>query len=343
MYIKKYQLVSTDDMDETVVINEIEALTQLYKYHIESNVQPIESHTLEGFSLDTHKLPFANLSTYDSSGLCNAFSLFEKYNYLGKLDQIMVNKEYLETEGIELSLIEAGDLSGYKLSEEQHIRLNGSSILNPSSRQPYTGQEIYRASIDYYDEHTQNLANKVGDEEIGNLINLLNYLQDTLGTDNKEIQQFKLQPCYYYKEGSRRTEIMRGNQNRETGKIDIEGLLGNLKNNVPMILGVWKGSSGHSLLAYKYEKMADDTIKVYVSDSNIPLLEERNWMTESEKSCLNQYNQDVCDNVFVLFKYNQELDKWVYAYNPYLNGNYVYGSGYNFYIPNHYIEVEINK
>ncbi|WP_315080557.1 hypothetical protein [uncultured Clostridium sp.] len=71
---------------------------------------------------------------------------------------------------------------------------------------------------------------------------------------------------------------------------------------------------GHCVLAYKYEILSDDEVKVFVYDCNIPIT----------------YENDVADDVFILFKLIN--GEWEYLYRPVIdNTDYYKDSNYNSY------------
>jgi hypothetical protein len=76
-----------------------------------------------------------------------------------------------------------------------------------------------------------------------------------------------------------------------------------------------KANEGHSVLAYKYEMISDDEIKVFVYDCNIPITEDSN----------------ISDSVFILFKL---IDgEWQYIYRPLIGIDYYIDCDYNSYAP----------
>lgn len=76
-----------------------------------------------------------------------------------------------------------------------------------------------------------------------------------------------------------------------------------------------KGTSGHCVLAYKYEILGSDEIKVYVYDCNIPVTEENN----------------VAECIFILFKLLE--GEWQYIYRPFIEAEYYSDKNYNSYAP----------
>lgn len=74
-------------------------------------------------------------------------------------------------------------------------------------------------------------------------------------------------------------------------------------------------NTGHCVLAYKYEVLSNDEVKVFVYDCNIPIIDENN----------------VSDDIFILFKLIN--GEWEYLYRPFTDRDYYIDSNYNSYSP----------
>ena len=71
----------------------------------------------------------------------------------------------------------------------------------------------------------------------------------------------------------------------------------------------------HCVLAYKYEMLDNDEIKIFVYDSNIPITEDN----------------DVSQLIFILFKLVK--GEWQYVYRPYIEKDFYIDCNFNSYVP----------
>lgn len=81
---------------------------------------------------------------------------------------------------------------------------------------------------------------------------------------------------------------------------------------------------GHAILAYKYEIIDEDIVKIYIYDCNMPLFDENSELNTA-------INKDIINNTYILFV--KVKGKWQYIYCPIINGNYIYEGKYNSYVP----------
>ena len=103
--------------------------------------------------------------------------------------------------------------------------------------------------------------------------------------------------------------------------IDLnELLLNKIDGNSLVIIGISgydkKNNIGHCVLAYKYEILSNDEIKVFVYDCNIPITED---------------DINVPNQVFILFKLVK--GEWQYIYRPFIEKDYYIDSDFNSYVP----------
>lgn len=71
----------------------------------------------------------------------------------------------------------------------------------------------------------------------------------------------------------------------------------------------------HCVLAYKYEMLDNDEIKIFVYDSNIPITEDN----------------DVSQLIFILFKLVK--GEWQYTYRPFIEKDFYKDYNFNSYVP----------
>ena len=100
----------------------------------------------------------------------------------------------------------------------------------------------------------------------------------------------------------------------------------------PVVIGINNIRDGHALMVYAYDYVAEDVLKIYVSDSNYTILDEQLKDEERLKN-IKQFNQDVKENIYILCVKDKETERWEFIYNPKINHNYTYEGGYNSYIP----------
>ena len=76
-----------------------------------------------------------------------------------------------------------------------------------------------------------------------------------------------------------------------------------------------KGNIAHCVLAYKYELLGNDEIKIFVYDSNIPITKDN----------------DVSKSIFILFKLIK--GEWQYTYRPFIEKDIYIDYNFNSYVP----------
>lgn len=246
--------------------------------------------SVDGFNVVNNTLPFHNI-TIDpkDEGYCSGYCYFTRELFYGRLVKVL-RKHFKEV---------------YNLSFIMDVELN-----------MYTIKTV----------RTEDKVKYEVSKNIFEILKAVSYYQRMIENKGLFLKSDRVMPKRYI---GMKTAVMshynyllsrmRIYRTRIHNKLDLNKLLiQKLEANELVIIGMngynKNRSRGHSVLAYKYEILSDDEVKVFVYDCNIPITHEN----------------DVGDDVFILFKLiNAE---WEYLYRPVIdNIDYYKDSDYNSY------------
>jgi len=301
-----------------------------YKYDkIES------SYTVKGFDIRKNTFSFKNFaSDMSRGGNCLGISLLEQKLFNGNLN-LKEDGEY------DLSFI-SKDLGIYRLSQEEINKIykfqstatdKPAALLTGIKKDNMTIEEIYSQKNSEAEYENVVSINEIESKEIREILKAISYFQEEdrqlsekdylyLPQINGSKESAKILKERYL---STKNIITRNNFYGPKINKDInpEEILHRIKNDKLVVLGVSKSFQGHAVLGYRYEKINDDTIKIYVVDNNFPLFEN--------EAKYEEINNEIVNNMYILFKNTN--DGWVFKYNPVINNKYIYSGIYTSYSP----------
>lgn len=268
------QIYSEETKQESV--EKIEKLMQLssrfYGY------TPKQLKKLVNYSLEESKLNVRNFGSFNSEdGMRLGFSAYERLNYLDEIKDV----QNLETK----SKQKLGDI---EISQEERLLLseypfmNIGSISQPNTLNNYKSEVLYNIYTNYYiSKEEQDFSEELKDEELGKVLDDINYLAEKMNEDN--YPRTIIEPREYL--SSNNVDAVRDSNIKLLSNMEPSLITDRIDEDDPVVISISNKTGGHALLAYAYEKLSDDLILVYVSDSNFPLYEN-----EDEYKV---YNKDV--------------------------------------------------
>lgn len=321
-----FSTLSQEEADDR--IQKIEHMMQLNElYYDKESTNEESKERLATYDIEKDKLKISNVGSYNSTGgMCLGFSMFEKFNYMDALQEL---NERLPEE-IRLSDPSRQDLGNILLDEEDNLRLYGGSRLKAGTWVNLDSKTQYDIYTRAYRVKREDFSAKVKNDQAREILNAINYIQGVANSNREEYPQIEIKPNAYVELS---TAVYFNHPKRKiketlepsliTEKIDADE---------PVVIGINNIRDGHALMAYAYDYVAEDVLKIYVSDSNYTILDEETKDEERLKN-IKSFNQDVRENIYILCVKDRETDRWEYIYNPRVNHNYTYEGGYNSYIP----------
>lgn len=305
-----------------------------------------EKTVLENYNINTDKFNLPHISSYNSpGGVCSGYSLYEKLNYMAKrrsedekLNYIYNIKDGIIDEAktkyhVDLNkndnFVKNGiDLSKISISSEKwddiKLKIQGSNKIKSINTED---MKTFYYNIYNPEENIKDMSIAVGNnEKLSNILNTTNYLQYWF---NKNKHNFVFAKIEYDKDDSFDIEKFKKFFNKDR----LE----------PVIIAVHNNQGGHALLAYGYTIVDENTYKIYVSDSNIPIINNDDLFNELGLNKYfkkkEEYNNYIENNIYILLKRENESSRWNYIYNPTINNQtYAYKCEYNSYIAGSYME-----
>jgi hypothetical protein len=303
-------------------IANMDYLTNLNNSSAVSNSE-LPHNELKSFSLDKDIFTFKNIETFHNGrGVCSAIAYFEKLNYMNRLDELDIN-----INGEKLKLNGHYDLSNVTLNEDEVKKLykgrtsSDVSIVIPNKdTKTYSSESLYDL---YTGNYQENFKNKTNNDELRKILSSINYLQ----TNNTTFLKETIEPYRYSSKSIANNTVFYNIGNKYVHKeLDIKDITEKIDNDEPVGIGITNKYNGHAVLGYKYEYINENTLKVYVTDSNYPLLKA---MVHKESNII---NEDI-RSLYVLFNREDVNQRWHYIYDPTINSVKVYNGQYNSYIP----------
>lgn len=289
---------------------------------------------LRDFNFEKYTFPFKNFSSLNSDGVCIGISLFEKLNYTNTL------KDYnFKINGKIIKLNNKLDLSNYYLNSKDILNIYGYSYGLPYAKFREDIKINNRDASTLLDMSTKkktldNFKNKNLSKELTEILCTINYLKV-----NSDLIPSKTISPYSYKSRTDipgeilvelHSKIIYKNTKPVYRSLEIKNITTVIDHNIPVVISILNDLSGHSLFGYKYEYIDKNTMKLYVSDSNFPIVKDEEI----------SYKDEIKRNCYVLFKRDSEKSRWNFIYNPCIEGNYVYKGVYNSFIPGTYLYIQ---
>lgn len=349
--IEMYQKSEDDNNIKIVKI-----LIEMYQESKDTNnIKSENTKIIKDYDMNKHKFTFPNFGSYNqSNGMCSGFTVFEKLNYMKELKNIKPHYESLDGGKVEFSEIDENiDLGTIQIPYEEYSNITLCTSINKNKEDTelyIDGEMLYEKNMG----NIQNFKNKVSNDKTANILNIVNYLQMKFNENRNENTLSLIKPNEYI-DKENKDEI---NEYLESSReFEIKDITDTIDNDKPVIIGIsGVKSSGHAVLAYGYTKINEDKYKIYVSDSNLPIIKDEMYLN---KSTIEEWNNFVQNDVYILLKrgkvekkvvekeevekevVEKEEEKWNFVYIPNLNRK-LYGE-YNSYIPGHYMEVYKNE
>lgn len=304
------------------IVNEVCLLAETNKQYISKDG---EKYFVEKFDLKNNTLPFKNFASENSpGGNCEGYNIYELLHFEGRLEEFLGNNLKSRNE-YDISSIIPSEKDSY------NIYSNGSKYDATRELKHFNDYVGTINNIDYnkivelsFKDNNVSLKvesdfkdKKFENEKLKNILYDITFLHD-----NKISCRYATYPYY----SSDPVEIInKKNTNYLNG--DINYIKQTLENNKLIVLGINNKIAGHALLAYGYEKIDENNYKIYVKDSNIPLIKKEILSDIDIK-----VNNDIENNCYILFTKDILEDRWSYIYQPNINGVELYGY-YNSFVP----------
>lgn len=308
------------NMVKESIITEITSMVNLNK-DIQNKKGEIK--IVANFELEKDTLPFKNFRTSKSpGGNCEGYSMYELLKFEGKLKEFLGDNINGSGEE-EISELEFSDKdidNIYNVAKDDMINyyynydaLEGRKINYEGLLKKAYGFDREKETKIKSDFNAKEFDNK----ELKNILKDIEYIHS-----NKKYTIYETNPYY--------TTNPKENKNHINSKYsfgDIDFIKSNIDNDKLIEIAISNSVSGHSLLAYGYDRIDENNYKVYVNDSNIPIIKKDNLTPEDEK-----VNEDIKNNFYILFTKDILQDQWSYIYQPSINGNELYGY-FNSFLP----------
>lgn len=302
------------------VISEVTSIVNLNK---DIMYKKGEAKFVANFDIEKDTLPFKNFRSYSAAGgNCEGYNMYELLKFEGNLEKVLGEnmKSNSETDLSRLELSDKDIDNIYNVSEGDII--NYYLDYNILKDKPINYEKLVKKSYGYDKDESPKIESSYSDkefdnEELKNVLEDIEYLHK-----NKNYTIYNAEPYNTYSPKDKKKGI---NYKYSVGDIDF--IKNSIDDNKLIEIAMQNAISGHSLLAYGYEKIDENNYKVYVKDSNAPIIKKEVLTPEEVKA-----NEDIKNNFYVLFTKDILKDRWSYLYQPSINGYELYGY-YNSFIP----------
>lgn len=306
------------------IVNEVYSMVEVNREYISDTG---EGHFVANFNLESDTLPFKNFSTKGSpAGNCEGYNMYEILHFEGNLKEFlgenMKSKNEYNFSELTFSENDIENIYGVEKKEDQKEKLNYFNNFDGTVNLNINYSSIVEQAYGMYKSKNKKIEYDFSDKEFDNkeLKNILmdiSYLQNNKG--------YSIYTSYSYYNTNPLDKFKGVVKPYSSG--DISYIKQSIDNDKLIEIAIENNISGHSLLAYGYEKINEDNYKVYVKDSNFPLI-KKDILTEKDI----EVNNDIKNNFYILFTKEILKDEWSYIYQPSINGVEVYGY-YNSFVP----------
>ncbi|MFA9397835.1 MAG: hypothetical protein ACERKV_06175 [Clostridiaceae bacterium] len=311
----------------------------------EENMKGDTIKSVEEFNIQQDTFSFRNFGSRASSGgNCFGFAYVEKMYFLGDIKRSQENDENIF--GYDFVNINK-PLGNYKMDQDEIDNIYGS--LDNENLDSY--DKFVKLFYDAYkplDTNLLTLYNNVlfwekinfediKDQDMRQVLLAINYYQ--IKQSNIKPNIFYMPKVYKSKNqirmyrwdylGNNILNFFKKDNTVYKFNINVKDITGKIDNNKPILMAISSGTSAHAILGYAYEYVNNDILKVYVSDSNLPL-----FNNESKAFYI---NEKINGNTFIVFK--KINNEWQYKYDPYINNKYIYEHQFNSYMMGSWFEI----
>ncbi|SHI35929.1 hypothetical protein SAMN02745163_00085 [Clostridium cavendishii DSM 21758] len=305
----------------------------------------VNTKLIKDFDLRKYTISFKNMKNdFSTEGNCFGIAYIEKMNYLGKLPKNKENEGDLL--GYDITKINKS-IGDYNMDEDSINKIYGlNHDKNLDSRDKFNSlfyDDYKPKDLDLNSLYTllfnkqQQSYDDIKQKDIKEMLQAITYYQfkqKDIKPKTEYIPYVALgrldainNELYYY--GKRIKSILGIDKYAIEKEININDFVTPLEKGEPLVVSVFNNSGGHALLAYGYEVVGEDYLKIYVKDNNIPLF--------SNKNELNAVNYEIKNNCYILLK--KINNKWYFKYDPIINNKYIYEHKYNSYMPDAYMKI----
>lgn len=287
----KYKNEITKNYEEIVKVNEEK-----------KNRNGVEKKTVEAFDILTDTFRFKNFVTQKSTkGNCEGYTMYEIQHF---------NNHTTE------------NLSSYRLSADDIKKLywDGTAVADLSDIEQIDYKKTVKEALGMCNNEKQenievryNDNTELNDKKIDEIIKEISELQSNNYND-PVYSQYSSQMFY----SSNPIEL--SNSEKSNNKSANPEIIKNFIDNDKLVMvGIGNEKlGGHALLAYGYEVIDKNNVKIYVADSNLPIKEGK--------------EEEYIDSMYILFTKEIVDGTWSFIYRPTIEGKIIYRY-YNSFVP----------
>ena len=314
IYIQRdYQAYKVND----IVVEEIKSLEKVHKDKYDKKG---EQKIVLNFDLYEDTLPFANFGTVVSpGGNCEGYNVYEMLYFNNELEDFLDSNKKTTYEG---------KLGEYKfnINDMKLVYKEGLYYFDYEDSENKKEKDYKKIVKDSYSLNYKDKTEKLKEDftskdfeskETKNILEDIMYIQN-----NKGYMSYRTLPYNSANPGEKLKEIKTKYDSANIGII-----IDSIDDNKLLPIGIANQISGHSLLAYSYEIIDDSNVKIYVKDSNIPIIHKDNLTDDDIR-----VNKEIESNCYILFTKDILKDDWSYIYQPVINGRELYGY-FNSFVP----------
>lgn len=316
----------------SIVKKNVEALDKKLQ---ESRSKEGNKKIVSGFDLKQDTFKFKNFATYESYGNCFGIVAFEMLYNNGNMGIIEDNKVYCDYKGT-LSDVAFNENDMKKLFPDS----DGDYEYNTDRKYVKHNEEYYNRLIksafhgtfESYDEdeYLKTPTEELSSDNLNKIINSISYIQNNY--QNKLL--FRYCSDEYY---TTCPSTISSDYTKENNIFNIRSIIDSIDEDKLVTVCMVNNIAGHAMLAYGYEIIDDNNIRVYVSDPNFTLYSGE--VSDAEQ----KINNDIINSTYILFTKDILKNNWSYIYRPSIEGIDPYDdNGYNFFnsfLPGTIIEV----
>lgn len=284
----------------------IENYKEIVKVNEEKkNKNGLEKKTVEAFDILTDTFRFKNFVTEKSTkGNCEGYTMYELQHFNRQTTENL--SSYILSDDDIKKLYSDGtavaDLSDISDIEEINYKKIVKEALGMCNNKKRENNEVR------YSDNTE-----LNDKKIDEIIKEISELQSNNYND-PVYSQYSSQMFYTS------NPIELSNSEKSNKKSENPEILKNFIDNDKLVMvGIGNEKiGGHALLAYGYEVIDENNVKIYVSDSNFPIKEGK--------------EKEYIDSMYILFTKEIVDDTWSFIYRPTIEGKMIY-KRYNSFVP----------
>lgn len=262
---------------------------------------------VEEFDIEKYGLPFKNFSSILSpGGNCEGMTYYVLKNFL--------------SERKEIGNLSISDSDSKVLFEDGNIKADLSKVSGDIDYESVLKESFLLKRDKDKEDGNYSSDTKFESKELGELLSYISNLHSN--KDDLNYSVYESIPYY-----SSNIYAITNDIDKYRRSVNPQIITDLIDDNKPVMIGLRADYvGGHALLAYGYEKIDKNNVKVYVYDTNLPF----------KKEYYNDYN-----NIYMLFTKELDSKNWSYIYRPTIEGKTIYSS-YNSIIPGSTLSVYYN-